>query len=86
MIAKLNTELNQWSIAGRLNTARFGHGVIVTEDQFLVVGGASERRTERCYLIDSNDEMTCHSQEPTLQEYRHWPELLLIDEHLCSSY
>ena len=84
VIARFNPDLNQWSMVGRLMTARYGHGAIeFTDNQFLVVGGSVEQKTERCSLMNEN-EMTCLMQEPTLIEYRHWPELLLIENGHCS--
>ena len=83
VVAKLDQDTKQWDEAGRINNARFAHGAIVTEDQFLIIGGSREEVTERCYLVD--DELNCTLQEPTLTEYRHWPELFLIDDDYCNS-
>lgn len=84
LIARFNPDSNQWSTVGRLNAPRYGHGAIeFTEGQFLVVGGSKEHKTERCSLIDEN-EVKCIMQEPTLSEYKHWPELLLIEDGHCS--
>ena len=38
-IAAFNTKTKEWHKAGELNYARYGHGVIIHKDEFVVVGG-----------------------------------------------
>ena len=85
VIAKFNPHLNpQWSKIGRLSAARYSHGaILLADDQFLVVGGREMNASDRCKLIN-NDEITCITQEPTLEGYYHWPELLPVDADYCS--
>lgn len=81
VIAKFNPDIKQWSSVGQLNSARYSHGAIVIDDQFLVVGGNNQQKTERCYFV--GDEINCISQEPTLVKYRHWPELIFVGNNYC---
>ena len=48
---------------------------------FLVIGGyAGQYRTEKCDITEAGDQVTCIEQEPTLSNYNHYPELLLVAE------
>jgi hypothetical protein len=66
---------------GNLNAPREGHGAIVIDGEFLVVGGYSEftwqMESERC-AVWTDDQVGCTQQTPTLYYYTYWPELFLI--------
>ena len=65
-IARLDSAWS-WSRAGRLNTARRGHGAIWVNSKLVVVGGDGTYKTEFCDL--KNNEFTCMETDSTLEGY-----------------
>ena len=82
-IASFDTNRKQWKKLGQLNQARRGHGVIIQEGQFLVVGGGQLRSfgTERCQLNDRS--IQCTTVEPKLSGYYYYPELMSVPANFC---
>ena len=78
----------QWTEAGKMNQARYGHNVIHNGVFIMVIGGWSEDKgfngevqTERCSLI--NGSFSCFSQTPELKDYFSYPELFLVPDDFC---
>ena len=71
----------QWTEAGKMNQARHGHNVIYNGVFIMVIGGRSERETERCSII--NGSISCFSQTPELKDYYAYPELFLVPDDFC---
>ena len=69
-----------WSKAGRLNTARLGHGAIWVNSKLVVVGGEDKYllRTEYCDLV--NDEYICTDQDSSLPDYSSFPLLFAVTD------
>ena len=65
-----------WSLAGKLNQGRQGHGVIFDGDQFLVIGGHGTHKTESC--IPNGETVTCTLVGEALNDYVYYPELALV--------
>ena len=57
-IGRLDAVRRTWSLAGQLNQGRRGHGVILDQGQFLVIGGAGTFKTESC--IPKGETVTCN--------------------------
>ena len=83
IIARLDTINYEWSMAGRLTTARYWHGATVVDDIVLVVGGDGNLKTERCAKSE-NDNIECVEQEPRLYFYYKWPEMFIVDGDYCT--
>lgn len=63
-----------------MNQGRWGHGVIVHQGQFIVVGGYSgPLRTERCELKDES--IQCKTVDPELSNYRYYPEMMSVTKY-----
>ena len=88
-IVKFTTASETWAQIGSLNKARGSHGVIQTDESFLIVGGTAwglghgAYPTEKCDF-DQADKMTCVTMEPTLTGYVQYPELLLVEADYCT--
>ena len=58
---------------------------MVRQNDFLVIGGYSSTRrsvgTERCSM--ENNEMTCTSINPYLNNYAYYPETMFVEENFC---
>ena len=76
-----------WTKLGDLKVPREGHGVILVDNEFVVVGGVRgnthahekvllDEPTESCKL--TGDSMTCTMREPKLKKCKVYPELMLI--------
>ena len=78
-ILKLRQPFLSWSLAGKLNSDRRGHGVIYDGSTFLVVGGDGRKKTENCVL--DGTVMECTEQESYLYDYYRFPALFLTDEN-----
>ena len=79
-IGRLDAVKRTWSLAGSLNQARDGHGVIFDGSQHLVIGGGGGGgglKTEVCDIIGETVTCTLHSE--ALYDYKIYPELLLVD-------
>ena len=68
-----------WSNVGQLNSVRRGHGVILANNKFTVVGGDGNQKNEACLL--DNEQFTCTELSSSLNGYRWWPILHLVDEN-----
>ena len=79
-IARFDPIENSWTELGNLKVARYGHGVIQVDNEFIVVGGhldgAEEEPTESCKL--NGQSMTCTTREPQLSHFSFYPELMLV--------
>ena len=66
-IAGFYTNTKQWKKLGYLNKSREGHGIILHQGQFIVVGGHGLQETERCILKgDSIQSFQCTTVGPEL--------------------
>ena len=68
VIAKFNPDSNTWSKLGNLKYTRNEFGMIQIGDEYLIVGGQGDKKTETCRL--ENDEMICTEREPTMTDFR----------------
>ena len=82
-ILRLSAASWTWSNVGNLNSARDGHGVILVENTFMVIGGSSTKPNEACQL--NNGQFTCESKTSSLNDYYFYPLLFLVsdDYKLC---
>ena len=75
-IARFDEVTRTWSLAGKLNSNREGHGVIYVDSTFLIIGGYGNYKTENCVL--EGTVMTCIEQESApLKDYKFYPALFL---------
>ena len=81
VIARLDARTYVWTQSGTMNNARSDHNVIYVDSAFLVIGGTGKLSTEKCQL--SGNTMSCSTQEPTLDNYTAWPELILVEDDYC---
>ena len=81
-IAAFDTTSKQWKRLGQLNQARRGHGVILHQGQFIVVGGKYPLGTERCIL--NGDSIQCTTVDPELENYKYYPEMMSVPGNFCS--
>ena len=75
-IAKFNPVSNEWTKLGSLQHDRHAFGIIEVHTKYLVMGGQGEMRTETCEL--KNEKIECTSREPTLNEFRFYPALMIV--------
>ena len=81
-IAGFDTNTKQWKKLGYLNQSRQGHGLIVHQGQFIVVGGdPGLYKIERCIL--KGDSIQCTTVGPELYGYYNYPELMSVPENYC---
>ena len=82
-ILRLSAASWTWSNVGNFNSARRGHGVILVENTFMVIGGLSTKPNEACQL--NNGQFTCESKTSSLNDYAFYPLLFLVsdDYKLC---
>ena len=76
IIVKFNPGSNKWTKLGNLQHSRHGFGVIKVDTKYLVMGGQDDKRTETCEL--KNEKIECISREPTLNQFRFYPALMLV--------
>ena len=81
-IARLDGSSYKWSKVGQLNQGRNAHNAIHLNGHFLVVGGYGTKKTEKCEY--KNNQMVCHSQSPSLTNYRYTPELMTVSDDYCN--
>ena len=81
IIARLDGSSYMWSKVGQLNEGRLGHNAIHLNGFFVVVGGYGTKNTEKCEY--KNDQMVCHSQSPSLNNYGWKPELMIVSLDYC---
>ena len=67
-----------WSTVGQVNLSRWGHGVIMVGDKFMIMGGRGIRKNEECLL--TNGEFSCTELSSSLNDYVYTPMLFLVDE------
>ena len=75
-IAKFNTVSNEWTKLGSFQHKRHGFGVLEVDTKYLVMGGYEDKRTETCEL--KNETIECTSREPTLNQFRYYPAMMLV--------
>ena len=83
-IARFDPIENSWTKLGDLKVARFGHGVIQVDTEFIVVGGGRWKKedpkkdepTESCKL--NGQLMICATREPSLSNFLSYPELMML--------
>ena len=75
----LNADSWTWSNVGKLNSARFGHGVILVDNKFMVIGGESLTQNtlpnEACVFTDG--QLSCTEQSTSLTNYKSTPLFLV---------
>ena len=77
-ILRLSAASWTWSNIGNLNSARYGHGVILIESTFMVIGGSSTQPNEACQL--NNGQFTCETKTSSLDYYFYTPLLFLVSD------
>ena len=77
----LDVATKRWSRVGSLNVGRYGHAVVVRQNDFLIIGGSGTLDTER-YMLENN-EMSCEVVEPNLNYFFVYPEAVLVDKDFC---
>ena len=79
-IARFDPIEKSWTKLGNLKVARYEHGVIQVDNEFIVVGGSRDGDeyvpTESCKLIGQS--MTCTTREPQLSNFVRDTELMLM--------
>ena len=79
-VARFDPIKNSWIKLGNLKVARYGHGVIQVDNEFIVVGGIRDGDdnvpTESCKL--NGQSMKCTTREPQLSRFVFYPELMLL--------
>ena len=85
-IARFDTTTRQWQYLGGMNEGRYGHGVIIQNGHFIVVGGDKGKKagplsTERCTLNGSS--VRCTSVNPKLKNFFEYPELMTVTDNFC---
>ena len=82
VIAAFNTVTKEWKKSGELNEAHYGHGVIESEGELIVIGGGGSRNLEKCTL--DNESIQCKIVEPELDStWSYYPELMLVPYDYC---
>ena len=76
-IIRLEEKSWTWSNYGEMNTARQGHGVILFDDRFLVIGGYYTKKNEVCQF--DADKLTCTEFASSLSNYENTPSLFIVD-------
>ena len=75
-ITRFDPIQDSWKKLGNLKVARQGHSVIQVDNEFIVVGGKGNFPTESCKL--DGQSMTCTTREPKLDNFSHYPVLMVI--------
>ena len=92
IIAAFSIITKKWTKSGKLNKARLGHGVIVRDGDFIVVGGTdygelyeNSFETERCTLIVDTQftPIKCSNVDPVLDDYYYYPEMMRVPHDYC---
>ena len=76
VIARLDAVTTVWSKAGTLVTGRNFHNAIFDGENFLIIGGDGDFKTEVCSL--SGQSITCTETSNSLDYYTCYPELFLV--------
>ena len=82
LIAKLSDTEFEWSLAGCLEQARAGHGVVFDGASFVVAVGQYDKVTEKCTL--EGDSVSCATLAPLLDAFAYYPEMFIVSENFCS--
>ena len=83
-IARFDPVENSWTKLGNLQVAREGHSVIQVANEFIVVGGQSNSRSNSYYEVPTESctlnrqSMICSTREPKLLDFHFYPELMLL--------
>ena len=81
-IAAFSTVSKEWKKLGELNQARYAHGVLIQQGNFIVVGGyPGNLRTERCTLNEGT--IRCTLIDPELKSYGFYPEMMFVEPNFC---
>ena len=73
-----------WSKAGNLVNGRYAHNAIFDGSNLIVVGGMTgSLKTEKCVI--SKDHVSCTAQNPALEDYAYYPELVLVQADFCKT-
>ena len=78
-ILRLQSGSWTWTNAGQLNSVRRGHGVIVVNDTFMVVGGGGDYKNEACVL--NNNQFNCTELSSSLNNYGFDPILFSVADN-----
>ena len=86
VIAAFNTVTKEWKKSGELNQAHYGHGVIESQGEFIVIGRSKITsygtvHVEQCTL--NNKSIQCKLVEPELKSNWLYPELMLVPSDYC---
>ena len=84
-IRSLSAATWTWSEVGRLNAARYGHGVILVDNNFMIVGGNGNQPNEACHL--NNGQFICEQKTSRLTNFYGSQILFRVSENyeLCSN-
>ena len=82
-ILRLNAATWTWSSVGQLNSGRYGHGAILVDNTFMVIGGGGTKPNEACLF--NNGQVTCEEKTSSLYNFYQMPLLFLVsdDFELC---
>ena len=87
IIGRLNAQLN-WSKAGELIELRRSHAVILSQSEFLIIGGHfpsgdTALPTEKCTISET---IVCSKlNDPNLSQYQLYPEVFNVPDRFCKS-
>ena len=76
-VAKFGPIKNVWTKIGNLQFSRHGFGAVEIQKHFLVMGGEGKKRTEICVI--TGEKVKCKSREPTLNNFLHYPAMMVIE-------
>ena len=84
-IAAFNTITRKWILIGKMQKARAGHGVILHDGDFLIIGGWRDAcGFERCSL--HRDSIRCYLVGGELKDCSIHPSMMLISENTVNNY
>ena len=78
-ILRLNAARWKWAFVGKLKSARNGHGVILIDDTFMIIGGQGNFSNEACFL-EFNGKFTCEEKVSSLDDYYFTPLMVLVND------
>ena len=77
-IGRLDSTSWTWSLAGKLETSRYGHSAIFVDSKLVVVGGSGSRATEFCEVHKGH--FICEKQPSLLKDYASYPLLFPVSD------
>ena len=77
-ILRLQSGSWTWSNVGQINSARYGHAVILIGQKFMVVGGGQKKYNEVCMLY--NGRFNCTELSSSLSSYAYSPILFSVPD------